>query len=200
MPFLRHCHCFDENAKSACIAKVMGIQQKASRTDETAMGLEEDDTLPPATLASPFTQKVESKTKPIRQDVAAIKNENKKLKSEMEKMKRRMKALTTGNPPTNSNKSKSKSTPVKNSPHRAAGGTASPKQSSTTPRGLGGRGRGRGNTLQNVSSSPGDGKQRSRSPKSSSNPALYREETNSCVRLLCQSLAYCISKCSKDPR
>lgn len=160
MPFLRHCHCFDENAKLACIAKVMGIQQKASRTDETAMRLE-----------APFTQKVESKTKPIRQDVAAIKNENKKLKSEMEKMKRRMKALTTGNPPTNSNKSKSKSTPVKNSPHRAAGGTASPKQSSTTPRGLGGRGRGRGNTLQNVSSSPGDGKQRSRSPKSSSNPA-----------------------------
>jgi hypothetical protein len=48
---------------------------------------------------------MESKTKPIRQDVAAVKNKNKRLKSEMEKLKKQMKELSTKGNQNKSNKS-----------------------------------------------------------------------------------------------
>jgi hypothetical protein len=41
-------------------------------TNEAAMRLRDEKTLPPATLVSLTDQKVESKTKPIRRDVAAV--------------------------------------------------------------------------------------------------------------------------------
>jgi hypothetical protein len=48
----------NENAKALRIAKVMGNQQRGPKTDETAMRLEEEETVPPATLASLTDQKV----------------------------------------------------------------------------------------------------------------------------------------------
>jgi hypothetical protein len=172
----------DENAKALRIAKVMGNQQRGPKTDETAMRLEEEETVPPATLASLTDQKVESKTKPIRQDITAVKNENKRLKSEMEKLKKQMKELSTKG---NQNKS-NKSTQAKNSPRGAEDGAASPTQSSRSRRGRGTspssttqRGRGRGGASREGSSTPGAQKQRSKSPKSSGRRNRGRGKFNS---------------------
>jgi hypothetical protein len=180
----------DKNAKALCIAKVIGNQQRGPKTDKTAMRLKEEETVPPATLASLTDQKVESKTKPIRQDVAAVKNKNKRLKSEMEKLKKQMKELSTKGNQNKSNKS-NKSTQAKNSPCGAKDGAASPTQSSrsrrgrgtssssTTQRGQGRGGGGRGGALREGSSTPGAQKQRSKSPKSSGRRNRGRGKFNS---------------------
>ncbi|KAL7503606.1 hypothetical protein ACHAXN_001368 [Cyclotella atomus] len=93
----------NENEKAVRLAKVMGNQQRAQKTDDAAMQLEEEETLPPATLASLTDQKVEKKTKPIKQDVAA-------MKKEMEKLKKQLEKLSTSKNSPKSNKSSNNST------------------------------------------------------------------------------------------
>jgi hypothetical protein len=95
----------------------MGNQQRAQKTDDAAMQLEEEETLPPATLAYLTDQKVKKKMKPIKQDVAA-------MKKEMEKLKKQLQELSTSKNSPKSNKSSDKSTNAKNSPRGADGGAA----------------------------------------------------------------------------
>jgi hypothetical protein len=77
VPDLCHCSCQRDlplcywwEHEGSLIAKVNGNQQRGLTTNEAAMRLRGEKTLPPATLASLTDQKVESKTKPIRWDVA----------------------------------------------------------------------------------------------------------------------------------
>jgi predicted transcriptional regulator len=174
----------NKNEKAVRLAKVMGNQQRAQKTDDLAMQLEEEETLPPATLASLTDQKVEKKTKPIKQDMAAVKKEMEKLKKQLEK-------LSTSKNSPKSNKSSNNSTKAKSSPRGADGSVASPKQSSrgrrgqgTSPSSTNRRGRGRkdddkGNVSRDESSTTGSRRQRSKSPKNNSRRRRGRGKSSS---------------------
>ena len=143
-----------ENAMQARIAKVIGTQEKSKTTDSTAEILEGEDNVPPKVLKSLTDQRIEAKNKPIRQDVATMKSDNKKLNDTVKRLEKELKEL----------KSKKES-------GRAVGGAAktnqitpSPRQPSTPRRGRGRRAAGRGDASQTRSSGRGSSRSRSKSP------------------------------------
>ena len=158
-----------ENATQARIAKVMGNQEKSKVTDSTAELLDEEANVDPAIFNSLTDQRFEAKAKPLRQDVASMKTENKKLKETVKRLENQMKAL-------------------KKSPKDqggAEGGAASTNKSeqpttpSSTPRrGRGRRAGGKGNATRGKSSNRGSSRSRSKSPSKRSGKATRRGKSN----------------------
>jgi hypothetical protein len=150
----------DENAKQARIAKVIGSQNKSQHYDNVAEINESEETATPATLASLTYQKIEGKTKPIRQDVASVKSDNLKLSNKIARLEKELQKLKT--PSKESRGAGSGAASQKKSTQQSKEPSTSP---SSTPRH--GRGRGgaaKGNASQEKSSNCGSRRLKSKSP------------------------------------